>query len=269
MAKVKVSQQGGFSLVEMAISLFILGLLVTGGVGLLSAERTNSALKQSRDTTDNLKQHLFSFLNVNHYLPCPDTNGDGYENRSITNFTCEAELGRSTPFGGVPYHDLGITQSQVRDAWGNLIRYAVNAETILADKVCNPQSSASYFCNQSPPAFNLQHTPPFSGERGAGNLYICNESATSCSGNPSSAKLVKDAVSVVLVAYNQDGQTVLEACNSATGATRENCDDDIYYQQVVTSVTRTTITDDYLQTISGYEIKRSLANLVPIVISVA
>lgn len=259
-------KQSGFSLVEVTVALFILGLLVMGGVGLLSAERGGYALKQSRESTDDLKQHLLNFLAVNHYLPCPDINGNGYENRSSTTFTCELKPNQNSPFGGVPFHELGIQKTQVKDAWGNPIRYAINSEAIQADKICDPHSAASYFCNRFAPAFSLQKTPPFTGERGAGNLYVCNEKASRCSGKLSSAKLAKNGVSVVLVAYNQDGQTVLENCNGASTVNRENCDDDIYYQQSPVSVTRSAITDDYIQTISGYEIKRVLPTMPTTVI---
>lgn len=264
-------KQRGFSLVELAVALVILALLLTGAVALLSAQKNTQALKQSRDTTDSLKQHLLNFLTVNHYLPCPDTDGDGYENRSNTTFVCKRQIGKNSPFGRAPYHDLGIPQTQVKDGWGNFIRYAINTETTQADKICHPQSSASYFCNQSAPTFNLQQTPPTAAERGSGNLYICNQNATTCAGTPSTAKLAKSGISAVLVAYNQDGQATLADCTAAylSALNTENCDDDIYYQQVLAaSARRSAVVDDYLQTISGYEIKNRLSSLPVIAVGV-
>lgn len=55
-----------------------------------------------------------------HYLPCPDTDGDGAENRATPPGT-----GCSQPRGYFPWRDLG-TGSQ--DAWGNRLLYAVAAD---------------------------------------------------------------------------------------------------------------------------------------------
>ena len=49
-----------------------------------------------------------------HYLPCPDTDGDGRENR--TGVTCDH------PTGLFPWVDLGVAS---QDAWGNHLLYAV------------------------------------------------------------------------------------------------------------------------------------------------
>lgn len=258
------SKQKGFSLVEASVVLLVMALIAGGAISLMSAERSTEDLVESRERTIDLKQQLMKFLMVNSYLPCPDTDGDGYEDRSATNHTCQTQSGKSRPYGNVPYHDLGIKLSDARDKWGNFVRYAVNAETTQAYKICDYQSSASYFCNQSAPAFSLQDTPPVAGNRGTGNFYVCNESASSCSGTPNSNNLLKDEVSVVLVAYNEDGHETLANCSSATGASKENCDDDLYYHQAQVTVTDNAMFDDFIQTISGYEIKRSMYALASI-----
>jgi prepilin-type N-terminal cleavage/methylation domain-containing protein len=53
-------------------------------------------------------------LSTRHYLPCPDTDGDGRENR--TGSAC------TSPYGLFPWVDLGTA---AQDAWGNRLYYSV------------------------------------------------------------------------------------------------------------------------------------------------
>lgn len=71
-----------------------------------------------------------------HYLPCPDTDGNGTENRPASG-ECFQER------GFFPWRDLG-TASQ--DAWGNRIRYAVTAD--LADATIGFHNGSSGTWNQ-------------------------------------------------------------------------------------------------------------------------
>ena len=66
------------------------------------------------------------------YLPCPDTDGSGVENRPVTPGAC------SQTRGYFPWRDLG-TASQ--DAWGNRILYAVTPD--MADSTKGFQSSSA------------------------------------------------------------------------------------------------------------------------------
>lgn len=55
-----------------------------------------------------------------HYLPCPDTNGDGREDRNANSGDCINAA--STTRGGLPWLTLGV---KGHDAWGNRFTYAV------------------------------------------------------------------------------------------------------------------------------------------------
>lgn len=58
------------------------------------------------------------------YLPCPDTSGDGREDRNLITRACiEQVVGSGLSHGRVPWVDLGVAQ---QDAWGNRLLYAVN-----------------------------------------------------------------------------------------------------------------------------------------------
>ena len=92
-----------------------------------------------------------------HYLPCPDSTGDGLEDRNLLPpYQC------AQPAGWLPWVDLG-TASQ--DAWGNRLIYAVNQED-AGDPATKPSfaDKTTGFSSSTPLANPLQicntHTCP-------------------------------------------------------------------------------------------------------------
>ena len=246
-------KQQGFTLVEIAIVLVIIGVLSTGALLGLGEFRSVQSVKEGGQKIDNIKKQLLIFGQVNKFLPCPDTDFDGFENRSGS--ACLNDVGTA------PYVDLGLQREDVEDAWGNFIRYAVNrgADTGF---VCDKRHSASYFCNSGFGVnwFTFTETPPLSTDRGDGNYFVCNESAASCNALSvtNRANLSYESASVVLVAYNQDGHQALTNCASMSGASRVNCESDEYYHQGVRTSDEANFYDDIVVGISGIEIKQAM-----------
>ncbi|WP_324780393.1 type II secretion system protein [Thiobacillus sedimenti] len=112
----------GFTLIEMAIVLIIVTILIGGLAVPLTAQiqarrvaETNRTLEDARTALLGYAMtHYASSPATNHYLPCPDTTGDGREDRVGT--SCAAQHGL------LPWVDLGTAP---QDAWGNRLRYAV------------------------------------------------------------------------------------------------------------------------------------------------
>ena len=100
----------GFTLVEMAVVLVIVGLLVGGFIGNLSSRIETSRYAETRKDLEDIKQAITGYTYKNGSLPCPDTDGDG-ESEII----CDA-----TPAGSVPWVTLGLGQG---DAWNNHYEY--------------------------------------------------------------------------------------------------------------------------------------------------
>lgn len=112
----------GFTLIELAIVLVIMTILIGGLAMPLSAQIQARRIAETNKTLEEARHALVGYV-MSHpssgnpdkpYLPCPDTNGDGLENR--TGDIC------TSPDGWFPWADLG-TGSQ--DAWGNRLRYSV------------------------------------------------------------------------------------------------------------------------------------------------
>lgn len=108
----------GFTLTEMAVVLVIVALLIGGMIMPMSAQQ------DIRNNTDTQKQLAdisealigFAASKTKPYLPCPDTDGDGLENRSGSACTLQE--------GNLPWATLGLGR---QDAWNNPFRYRVAA----------------------------------------------------------------------------------------------------------------------------------------------
>ncbi len=270
----------GLTLLEMAIVLAVLGVLVAGGIASLPEQRVVAKQLESQAIQANIKEQLMKFILINRYLPCPDidTPLDGRENRTPVNVGGDIIDTCSSDTGAVPYLDIGLRIEDVQDAYGNFIRYAVNqdADDQVNVVICDDTSSASYFCNAvanplnaNRAVFTLVDTPPTQGNTGAGNYRICNANVNVCNNGTAATDLQSDGVSVVLVAYNEDGAQILNLalsnnCNAAGGANTENCNQDAFYHQQAITTQENNFFDDTIVTISGYEIKSKILSPVTV-----
>ena len=117
-------QSSGFTLVELAVVLAIVGLLL--GIVLVPLG-TQFDLREVRDEEESLKsirETLLGFLMTRGRLPCPDNNNDGLEDFTAgTPNTCTGG-----ERGELPYLTLGIG---VADTWGRRYRYEVDPDFVM------------------------------------------------------------------------------------------------------------------------------------------
>jgi len=106
----------GFTLIEMAVVLVIVGLLLSGLLIPLTAQIDQKDYSQAKSQLQEIREALLGYAVVNGRLPCPDTSGDGIEDVCST-------IASSTTGGNIPWIDLGI---QPRDPWQQNYRYRVN-----------------------------------------------------------------------------------------------------------------------------------------------
>ena len=116
--------KSGFTLVEMAIVLVIVGLLVSAFLAPLSAQRDLKDYSDTRATLALIQEAMYGYalshpaLDGKPHLPCPDSNdADNAENRNAAGDCSLFE-------GNIPAADLGLRNT---DSWNNNYRYRVTA----------------------------------------------------------------------------------------------------------------------------------------------
>lgn len=107
----------GFTLVEMAIVLVIVGLLIGGLVTPLSVQLEQRRIADTQRAMDEARDALLGFAVRNGYLPCPAVSAaNGLEDRD----GARCSNGRRTGF--LPWATLGLNKL---DSWNHLYLYSV------------------------------------------------------------------------------------------------------------------------------------------------
>jgi hypothetical protein len=114
---IDIKKQRGFGLMDLIIALGLTGLIIQLGWQLGNQHQQQQGLAKSASqlnmAMNALEQHLMRMA----YLPCPDTTGNGFENRHSSG-RCIANHGR-WPF-------LTLMASNPTDAFGQPFYYAVH-----------------------------------------------------------------------------------------------------------------------------------------------
>ena len=167
--------QVGFTLVEMAIVLLVVGLLLGGLLPTLSSQVEQRRITETNKQLEEIKEALIGFTIINGRLPCPATaTSNGTESfasgGSITNGSCSNFLD-----GFIPAATLGLSGANsaglIEDPWGFPIRYAVT----------NWQSSGNYVFTAYDPS-NSRGMSSIGISNLSPNLYVCS-TATGISGS--------------------------------------------------------------------------------------
>lgn len=113
----RLQSHRGFSLVELAIVLVVVGLLIGGLMTPLATQFEQARITQSQRNLDETREALIGFALRNGYLPCPAVSAqNGLEDRSGAYCTGGKRQ------GFIPWATLGVPRT---DAWGRMLRYSV------------------------------------------------------------------------------------------------------------------------------------------------
>ena len=141
--KSSVRDPNGFTLIEMAVVVVIVGLVISMMMAVLPNLLKTSKLKQTRAILEKYDYALQGFAISHNRLPYADNNGDGEEDDGVF-------------AGTIPYVTLGLSSGV--DNHGNLVRYGVYGVAGDADNLTNSYSTQDDFCdalsNASGNAFN-------------------------------------------------------------------------------------------------------------------
>lgn len=128
MPVVTTRRSAGFTLLEMALALFVSALLLGGLLPALSGRIERQRLDEARAQLEEIRQAAIGYAVANGRLPCPaSSSSNGMESYaaggSAANGVC------ANPYDGyAPAAALGLAGADgyAVDPWGNRIRYAVS-----------------------------------------------------------------------------------------------------------------------------------------------
>lgn len=113
----------GFTLVELAVVLVLIGIVMTMGLKMVTSTLENASYSETKSKHELIKTALIGFLRTNGRLPCPDNTGAAGLASGNEASLCNAAA--SDGYGVVPWITLGIPRDSVVDGWGNYFTYRV------------------------------------------------------------------------------------------------------------------------------------------------
>lgn len=208
------AMQQGFSLVEIAVVLVILGVLLGSLISPLSTQRDLSKIRQAEQQLAEVRRALTGFAVLNGRLPCPATTTSNGQALPVTSTAaCNQE------HGFLPARTLGLNGSYnnnlLLDPWHNPLRYSLTTA--------------------NGGAYSMQITANLN----AGNYRICSQN--SCAAN----EIIAENVVAVIHSRGMDGATASTSANQL-----ENSDNDNDFVKTIYSEAANNEFDDILAWLS-------------------
>ncbi|MHB1205044.1 MAG: type II secretion system protein, partial [Rhodospirillaceae bacterium] len=140
----------GFTLIEIAIVMVVIGLVLSGGLMAVAPVLQSSKFSDTNAKLDRIEQALTLYVIRYGCLPCPAaanepaaatyTPGQAVAGsaayRSGCGTTCNFPVaGAAGTEGAVPWVNLGLSEGDVADGWGMRIGYSVSAGLEVANSM--------------------------------------------------------------------------------------------------------------------------------------
>lgn len=121
---IEIKESVGFTLIEVAIVLAIMGFLLAALISPMGVQRESSKRKEAEQEIKAIEEALYGFAIANDRLPCPSTGTSAGVASPVAAGACTVAI------GFVPASTLGIQgrvncENLLIDPWNNPYRYSV------------------------------------------------------------------------------------------------------------------------------------------------
>ena len=144
-------EASGFTLIELAIVIFIVTLMLAGFLVPLATQVDQRNISDTQKSLNDIKEALIGFALANGRLPCPadPTISTGQLNAGVERATCTG----ANVNGVLPWTTLGVNET---DSWGRRYTYrvtdffadAIAVNTVGAGCTATPAQSSFALCSQ-------------------------------------------------------------------------------------------------------------------------
>lgn len=233
----------GFTLIEIAIVLVVIGLLISGGLLAVGPVIQSAKISETKQKMATVEAALLGYVIANGCLPCPAARGasaTGITNNGTADYTTACGSGGACTGAGnglVPWVTLGIAENDAIDGWGRRLIYSVDPTLTNASNDVQRNSDGSF--------------PTFTSTLGMENL--------------AGDTLGYNAIAYVLVSHGSDGSfgetvdgtTGADKYGQAAGATglgqHENGNGDINFATGQTNSTNSTAYFDDIVSFKSFQ----------------
>jgi len=234
--RVSARADSGFTLVELAVVLFVVGLIVAAFLGPLTTQIESRARARTDAKLVEIIDALYGFAVLRRRLPCADLDGDGLEEAGVP-------CAPAATMGALPYRTLGLEPG---DAWRRRFTYRVDpAFSVPKVETEECRDDDSTVPPNTVDDFDLCEL---------GNLVVRtrgDDPTTPTTEGKADLILVGTAAAVVIShgangfgALPLDGSAALPAPPPAQADERENLDDDLVFVSRVYSRGEAACSDD-------------------------
>jgi prepilin-type N-terminal cleavage/methylation domain-containing protein len=132
--------QRGFTLIEIAIVLVVIGLITSGGLLAVSPVIQSAKISETKQKMATVEAALLGYILQNGCMPCPAQRGAAATGQTAdtagTVYTgCTTNACVTSGEGLVPWVSLGLSENDVTDGWNRRMTYGVDPTRAVASSM--------------------------------------------------------------------------------------------------------------------------------------